>query len=85
MALGTLVSTSHSAAVGEVRFEVRSHPDQGRPFVVLVLGHRDVTVHLFDVATVDALQAAVAEARDLLTAALVGQDRLPVELTAASA
>lgn len=36
-------------------------------------------MHVFDVATLTALAQVVADARDLLTAALAGQDRLPVE------
>lgn len=52
---------------------------QLQPFVVLHLGNHNVSMHVFDVATLTALAQTVAEARNLLAAALAGQDRLPVD------
>ncbi len=47
--------------------------------MVLQLGRYDVSMHVFEPATLTALAQTVAEAHDLLTAALAGQDRLPVD------
>lgn len=82
---GVLVSTSISVDGDQLQFGVRSHPHAVDPFVVLELGSHQVSMHVFDVATLTALAQVVAEARDLLTAALVGQDRLPAEPALVSA
>lgn len=76
---GVLVSSSTSVDADELQFSVRSYPDGLQPFVVLLLGSRDLTMHVFDPDTLTALAQVVAEARDLLTAALAGQAPLPVE------
>lgn len=83
MGTGVLVSTSNSVGTDSLRFAVRSHPDGARPFVVLDLGCTNVTVHVFDPAVLTALAAVVAQAQDLLAAALAGQDPLPVDPRAA--
>ena len=70
--------TSH-AVEDQPRFSVRCHPVALRPFVVLALGDGATTSHLYEPARLVALGQAVAEAHDLLTAALAGQDPLPVE------
>jgi hypothetical protein len=85
MASGVLLSTSQALPPGSCSSRCGPHADHKRPFVVLVLGSRDVTMHVFDLAAMDALQAAVAEARDLLASAVARQDRLPAEQTAALA
>lgn len=82
---GVLVSTGISVDADELRFGVRSHPHEVDSFVVLELGSHQVSMHVFDVATLTALAQVVAEARDLLSDALAGQDRLPVEPTLVSA
>lgn len=73
---GVLLSSSIDS--GELQFAVRSHPEGQEPFVVLQLGSHNVSMHVFDVATLTALAEVVAEARDLLTAALIGQDQQTV-------
>lgn len=85
MGWGVLLSSSINVDADEVRFAVRSYPDTQEPFVVLLLGSRDVTMHVFDPDTLTALAQVVAEAHDLLTAALAGQAQLPVEPTLLSA
>lgn len=80
---GVLVSSSISVDGDQLRFAVRSHPHAVDPFVVLELGNHQVSMHVFDVATLTALAQAVAEARDLLSAALAGQTPLPVETSPA--
>jgi hypothetical protein len=82
---GVLVSTSRSVDEDQVRFDARCHPHSERPFVVLVLGSEATTMHVSDPAHLAALGQMVAEAHDLLTAALAGQDPLPVDLTAVPA
>ena len=82
MADGVLVSTSRSVDDESVRFEVRCYPHYPSPFVVLVLGSEATTMHVFDPAHLVALGQMAAGANDLLTAALAGQDPLPVEQTA---
>lgn len=81
VATRVLVFTSH-VVEEEPRFSVRCHPVAVRPFVVLALGDDATTLHLYEPAYLVALGQAVAEAHDLLTAALAGQDPLPVEQTA---
>lgn len=76
---GVLLSSSISVDADRLQFEVRSYPDGLQPFVVLHLGNHNVSMHVFDVATLTALAQTVAEARNLLAAALAGQDRLPVD------
>ncbi len=76
---GVLLSSSITVDADEVRFSVRSYPDGQEPFVVLLLGSRDVTMHVFDPDTLTALAQVVTEARDLLTAALAGQAPSPVD------
>jgi len=78
---GVLLCNSISVDSDQLQFEVRSYPNPQEPFVVLLLGSRDVSMHVFDVATLTALAEVVADACDLLTAALIAQDRLPVEQT----
>ena len=85
MADGVLVSTSTSVGDGSVRFEVRCYPHHDLPLVVLVLGSEATTMHVFDPAHLVALGQMAAAAHELLTAALAGQDPLPVEQTAAMA
>ena len=77
---GVLVSMSQSVHTEDrVEFPVSCFPNHERPFVVVELGHENVRLHAWDVATLDALAAAVADARDQLDAVLAGQDVLPVE------
>jgi hypothetical protein len=68
-----------------VRFAVRCYPNHASPFVVLVLGSEATTMHVFDPAHLVAFGQMAAAAHDLLSAALAGQDPLPVEQTAAMA
>jgi hypothetical protein len=68
-----------------VRFQVRSHPDAVRPFVVLDLGTPFVSLHVFEPEDLAALAAVVAESHRLLAAAVTGQDVLPVEPAAVPA
>lgn len=83
---GVLVSAHSGVDEGQVRFGFRLHPAAGeRPFVVLQLGSGDVTMHVWNPETLTSLAAMVAEARELLSAAITGQHPLPVELTAALA
>jgi hypothetical protein len=73
MAVGLLLSSSVSVNGGGVRFRLRSHRDYDPPFVVLYLGADDATMHVYDLETLIALAAMVAEARELLGAALTGE------------
>jgi hypothetical protein len=82
MAGGVLVSTSRSVDAESVRFEVRCYQLNASPFVVLVLGSEATTMHVFDPAHLVALGQMAAGAHDLLSAALAGQDPLPVERAA---
>lgn len=86
MALGgVLVSSTVGLDADEVQFSVRSHVHRDYPYVVLGLGSHNLSMHVYDLATLTALAATVAEAKDLLTAALAGQDRLPVDPALVSA
>lgn len=76
---GVLLSSTINVDADQLQFAVRSHPDSPEPFVVLQLGRYEMSMHVFDPATLTALAQTVAEAHDLLTAALAGQDRLPIE------
>ena len=80
---GLLVSMSQSVHVNPVLFPVSCFPNHERPFVVVELGHENVRLHAWEVATLDALAAAVADARDQLAAVLAGQATLPIESAAA--
>lgn len=81
---GVLVSTGISIDGDQLQFGVRSHPHAVDPFVVLELGSHQVSMHVFDLATLTALIQVAAEARDLLSAALAGQTPLPVDQTLVS-
>lgn len=74
-----LLTTTTSVDADQLKFRVRSYPRSDRPFVVLELGSEQTNMHVFDPAQLVALGQMVAEAHDLLTAALAGQDPLPVE------
>jgi hypothetical protein len=75
MASRLLVSTSCSVAVGQVSFGGRSFP-HGPRLLVVDLGGQNLTMHLLAVASVDALAAAVGDARGQFHAALAGQGSL---------
>lgn len=82
---GVLVSSTTNVDADQLVSDVRSHPDGRNPFLVLDLGSHNVTMHVFDPATLTALAQTVAEAHDLPTAALAGQAPQPVEPTLVSA
>lgn len=69
---------------GKPFFLVRCHPDlvEAQPFVVLTLGDWETTLQVSEPAHLVALGQVVVEAHGLLTAALAGQEPLPVEQTA---
>lgn len=73
MAVSLLLSSSISVDGGGVRFRLRSHRDSDPPFVVLYRGTDDATMHVYNLETLTALAAMVAEAREVLIAALTGE------------